>query len=403
MTGVAAQVCGRPDSEQRYKIETEFRKMGLPVQAWGTRKAICGDLSPVASFISYNYNTPMDHTAFEGEAAQLLKEVEDEYGWLYETKHSNGQLGRINYVVWSDVYICPSCNREIIFWEVAVDREEGSVRDEFHCNQCNALNTKRNISKAKTTLYDSIIGETITQTKTLPVLISYTCNRKRFEKTPDRSDLALIQKIEEMNIPYWFPKNKIPKGDKTGEPLREGFTHVHHFYTKRNLLALAKLYDCAKTGQLKLVINSIVQTLTSKLVRYNLGNRGNGPLSGTLYVSSLTAESNVFKMAEGKVTDFSKAFVAEHRNANYASSLTQTNLNDASIDYIFTDPPFGANIMYSELNFLWESWLRVRTNNKTEAIENKTQDKSTIDYQNIMTGCFKEYCRILKPGGWMTI
>ena len=33
-------------------------------------------------------------------------------------------------------------------------------------------------------------------------------------------------------------------------------------------------------------------------------------------------------------------------------------LKDNSVDYIFTDPPFGANIMYSELNFLPESWLR---------------------------------------------
>ncbi len=33
-----------------------------------------------------------------------------------------------------------------------------------------------------------------------------------------------------------------------------------------------------------------------------------------------------------------------------------------SIDYIFTDPPFGANIMYSELSFLLESWIKIKTN-----------------------------------------
>ena len=59
--------------------------------------------------------------------------------------------------------------------------------------------------------------------------------------------------------------------------------------------------------------------------------------------------------------------------------------------------------MYSELNFIWESWLKVFTDNKPEAIENKTQNKSTLEYQNIMLRCYKEYYRILKPGRWMTV
>ena len=59
--------------------------------------------------------------------------------------------------------------------------------------------------------------------------------------------------------------------------------------------------------------------------------------------------------------------------------------------------------MYSELNFLWESWLKVKTNNISEAIENKALGKSLLDYQNLMTQCFKEYYRVLKPSRWMTV
>jgi hypothetical protein len=59
--------------------------------------------------------------------------------------------------------------------------------------------------------------------------------------------------------------------------------------------------------------------------------------------------------------------------------------------------------MYSELNFLSESWLKVRTNNLKEAIENKAQGKSLLDYQELMTECFKEYQRVLKSGKWMTV
>src|SRR5690606_11325425 len=56
-----------------------------------------------------------------------------------------------------------------------------------------------------------------------------------------------------------------------------------------------------------------------------------------------------------------------------------------------------------ELNFLWEAWLKVFTNNQPEAIENKAQGKSLPEYHRLMTECFREYFRVLKPGRWMTV
>jgi len=61
------------------------------------------------------------------------------------------------------------------------------------------------------------------------------------------------------------------------------------------------------------------------------------------------------------------------------------------------------NLMYSELNFIWESWLNVKTNNKQEAIVNKIQSKGLMEYQDLMTQCFKEYFRVLKPNRWITV
>lgn len=59
--------------------------------------------------------------------------------------------------------------------------------------------------------------------------------------------------------------------------------------------------------------------------------------------------------------------------------------------------------MYSELNFIWEAWLKVLTNNKTEAIINKAQGKQLFEYQSLMVKCFLEYFRLLKPGRWITV
>lgn len=74
-----------------------------------------------------------------------------------------------------------------------------------------------------------------------------------------------------------------------------------------------------------------------------------------------------------------------------------------SVDYLFVDPPFGDNIMYSELNFLLESWLKIRTDNATEAIESPSQKKGADEYRRLMNKCFREAYRVLKPGRWITI
>ena len=84
-------------------------------------------------------------------------------------------------------------------------------------------------------------------------------------------------------------------------------------------------------------------------------------------------------------------------------SMSNSSIPSASVDYLFFDPPFGANIMYSELNFIWESWLNVFTNIQKEAIENNSQNKSLDDYRKLMIECFKEAHRVLKPGRWMTV
>jgi len=453
MTGVAAQLCGDRKTVESlgykvddqgiiYQQEDETDESGKKRTVWkpfsrlGARRAVLNDLSPAATFIAYNYNTPVDVQAFEREAKRILKEVEEECGWMYRTLHTasfsteqrelgdewaeklkacktaeeirallspqSSVLGTINYTVWSDVFVCPECTQEVVFWEAAVDKEAGKVHDEFPCPHCGARLTKRAMDRAWVTKYDKAIGQTVRQAKQVPVLINYSVGSQRAEKEPDAFDLALIEKIEGLDISYWFPTDRMPEGYNTEQPkVSHGLTHVHHFYTKRNLWvlgAISKLLD-AKTRP---VFQSIVATLCSRLVRYK-GNHGNGPLSGTLYVSSLIAETRPTWVMPGKVRDFAKAFAAPSYSYVETRSTSFLRLKGHDVDYIFTDPPFGGNLMYSELNFLWEAWLKVFTNNKPEAIENKVQGKGLPEYQRLMTECFKEYYRVLKPGRWMAV
>ena len=147
----------------------------------------------------------------------------------------------------------------------------------------------------------------------------------------------------------------------------------------------------------------------TKMSRY--GSR-TGNVSGTLYVPSLIKCLNMLEYIKRKLYG-AKGIVkplGTISNFKHGDVFLQTNsLDDIlvmptnSVDYIFTDPPFGANLNYSELNFIWESWLKVRTNVKPEAIINKVQNKSLLEYQQLMTECFEEYYRVLKPNRWMTV
>jgi DNA modification methylase len=425
MTGVAAQLCGDRSVVQAlgYRVEADGtilaqeqsngRAIWKPFSKLGARRAILSDLSPAATFIAYNYNNPTDVHAFEQEAKQILVEVESECGWMYLTLHSDGKKsGRINYTVWSDVFTCPQCAGEVVFWRAAVDKGAGQVRDEFPCPHCSAQLTKRNMERAWTTIFDSELNEPVRQAKRVPVLINYSVGKQRFEKEPDASDLALIEKIESAGQRYWYPTNRMMIGGETRRNDPIGITHVHHFFTRRSLAAFSSLFTRLRSplARLALLGGYTVGLRTARFLPLRWIQKDTGPMkphtAGTLYVPSLSGEQNWLNIFESRVLASKRGIAVNHRT-NWSllatGSATDTFIQDDQVDYIFLDPPFGSNLMYSELNYLWEAWLKVVTNISFEAIENKAHGKNLDDYRYLMTSCFQEAFRVLKPGRWMTI
>lgn len=436
MTGVAAQLCGDKTTVESldYKVQADgtiLDENGKAFSKLGARRAILNDLSPAAAFIAYNYNTPVNMAEFEKEAKRILAEVEKECGWMYLTLHNpnpeqiergvsllkksnnpqvdiqNSRLsfGKINFTVWSDVFTCPECAGEIIYWDAAVDKEADKVQDNFPCSHCNTNLTKSNLARAWITKFDEAINQTVKQAKQVPVLINYSVGKKRFKKIPDIFDFNLIESIENIDNYCWFPTNIIPKGDKTGEPLRIGIKHIHHFYTSRNLLTLSTAKNKSK-GRSLFVITAIIRTL-SKMFRWAPGGKHTAGTSGTLYIPSISHEYPIFGAIERRLALYEELLNVlsnfKQNSTVTCGSASSISMSNNSVKYIFTDPPFGSNLMYSELNFISEAWLKVFTDNKLEAIENKIQGKKLLEYQELMAQCFEEYYRVLKPGHWMTV
>jgi hypothetical protein len=325
---------------------------------------------------------------------------------MYETAHSENRKGQINYTVWSEVFVCNTCSSEIVFTDVM--RQDEDLKQGIVCPNCQAEQKKRDLTRAKTTVYDNVLQKAIVVPKAKAVLINYQVNGINYQKTPDAEDLNKFEKIESLQIPFWFPTERLPDGDESRRNDKIGITHVHHFYNKRALFALSFLRnEISQNGNLKLwfVFEQGVIGL-SRMNRYSPSHysQNNRNLSGTLYIGSQHSEVSLKYAYTNKIKKALKALnVIKFNNPISTHSATDIFITENSIDYIFTDPPFGANLMYSELNFLWEAWIKVITNSKDEAIENNFQGKSILEYQGLMTKCFEEYYRVLKPGKWMTV
>ena len=116
MTGVAAQMCGALSREHRRAFEARWKGLGLRKYKWGARRVILSDLSPAATAIAGGYNLSLKIKTLERLAQKILKETEDELGWMYETLHTDGETkGIVGYTVWSEIFACPECSNEVVF------------------------------------------------------------------------------------------------------------------------------------------------------------------------------------------------------------------------------------------------------------------------------------------------
>jgi hypothetical protein len=407
MAGVAAQMCGAPDAEFRAQIERE-----MPGVQWGARRALLCDLSPAASFIAHCYNTAFDPGLFTAEARRILRTVQERYGWAYTTT-VNGRSYPVDYFVFSDVFLCANCGGEIVFLDAALT-DAGAVREPFPCSHCGAEGRKRTLERAFVTEMDPVLEKPIRRAKVELALVAYRGARGRATKKADKADRALLRRAEALEIPDWFPVERMGDGDEGRRNDAIGLTHLHHFFTRRALASLAALWAEARRADRRVrdyLLFTVEQNIwgMSRLARYvpTHFSQVNQYLSGTLYVGSQVVDVAPEYILEGKIARLTRVLAAQRAFGPGATvwcgSLTATPCPDNAVDYIFVDPPFGANLSYSDLNFLWEAWLRVRTNVRTEAVVSTAHAKGLGDYQALMTACFRECYRILKPGRWMTV
>jgi len=121
------------------------------------------------------------------------------------------------------------------------------------------------------------------------------------------------------------------------------------------------------------------------------------------------------KTLKGKSEKIKAGDAVRNTASIHCGSSTDLHAIDAaSQDLVITDPPFGGLLHYSELSDFFYVWLRLALKEKypdlfgpeytpktLEAVSNKARNPDNPDafYERLLTACWSEAHRILKPGG----
>ena len=392
------------------------------------RKAVAIDRSPAATFITKNYCTPVDVEELKEAFAELKRKVAPEIEWLYETRCDRCEgKATTNFTLYSQVFQCSRCMNKVALFD-CVDVEgqtaKGKPKKVKVCPHCYQRG-HREVIRSQSQKFGSV-----------PVLVNYIClegceptksERRRNDADPKKRkyfedyELSKLSAIEAEDMPYWYPKGY----DMTGFSRYQrdalyyyNISEVSDLFTKRNLRALAAYYDAANKFSssdirdvIKFGLNSIVLAM-SRMQGYVEDPRfPNQLMRGTYYIPQISREYPVHDWLDGKLKNLIAGY---HRISEEAtgqpvvistqSALDMSNVTTASVDYIFTDPPYSGTQQYGELNFVWEAWLNFDTHwQDEEIIVNEVRGKTESDWAEMMRQAMAECYRILKPGRWLSL
>ncbi len=284
-------------------------------------------------------------------------------------------------------------------------------------------------------------GETVTliascwdrDTKTLKD-VRYECRRcmKRYIDVPSSQDLDLLSTIEARPIPRGLPDMEFPEGITFNQGRREAGPRFSYLFTHRNLLALYALRSAIQTESEKTTKSILTFAFTSmlRLASKMTPVRPSRPFSSFWAINSYWVppefmEQNVWELfdsaVQGKqgilkgkeesnesihVWKPAKRFEDLAKNANLllmnqnVLELSKLIPND-SIDYVFTDPPYGGAVPYAELSTLWALWLGLKMDFDDEITINDAKDFDY--YHKMLLAAFRQVYRVLKPDRYLTV
>lgn len=375
------------------------------------RKAALSDISVLGQHIAFGYLSEVTPSALRAAAKAAMSQARKAIGDLYNTRRASDQkVVELTRTVWSFTYKCPACSKELVYYEQLSSKGAPPKA----CPSCNGPFVRRNWPR-----YEDV-----------PVEVVVTGEDGRLTPQPVSSfDLKMIAKASRDDRQKQVPSLTISKDremySRSGLG-KAGLTATKRFFSPRNAIALLELWraiDGVQDESLKRKLRFVFTAILPRASRRYQWS-AQRPLNAqnqTYYIAPVYYEWNVFElfgrkveaalradeelMSGGGVPLFSRA---SPKNVSYqlASADRLAHLKDASIDYVFTDPPFGSNIFYSDMSLFHEAWLGQTTDNAHEAVVHTTgkrKNGAEERYERLLRAAFAEAFRVLKDGRYMSV
>ena len=373
------------------------------------RRARLSDISVLGQHIARGYLTEVPGEALREAVAEVIPRAQEAMGSLYETNRAaDGKRVELIRTVWSFRYRCPRCDCELVYFEHLDERG----RPPNGCLSCGAAFVRRSWRRVDDVPVQVVVhgvgGRQVEQT-----VASFDWRNIRAAQQDPR-----VRRIPSLPIePYREMYGRSGLG-------KSGMIETAMFFSPRNAVALLELWTAIGgiinrdiREKLRFAFTAILPRASK---RYQWSpTRPLNAQNQTYYIAPVYYEWNVFDLFSRKVSAAIRANDALFRREplfrelaiqdvtyDIASADRLDHLERESIDYVFTDPPFGSNIFYSDMNIFQEAWLGRATDHTSEAVVHTTGKKKNgaMDrYARLLGDSFREACRILKPGRYMSI
>jgi DNA modification methylase len=233
---------------------------------------------------------------------------------------------------------------------------------------------------------------------------------------------ASDKKIEKYEIEEWFPKGvKLPSNADC--------EYVEDLFGKRELIILSKLLEEIKKVRNRKIREILVFTFSGILHRasrtYFIDKKQEGGGNSGIFTKfrywvpphpdvrdTWELFKTRFKIVK-RAKEYSNRIIGDFYKENDTFKVfkdSATNLTkyfpENSIDYIYTDPPYGAHIAYLDLTTMWDAWLGFKVtgkDRKLEVIEGGDQEHTKEDYLNLLEQSIAQMCEVLKKDGWLSL
>jgi DNA modification methylase len=369
------------------------------------RRSEMSDISALGVHIGSGYLNLLDASTLHAAASRVEVRARERFPGAYEHRCARCAARAIlSRRVWTVVYECQSCHAPVNFY-AALETSDWR-KQEMVCSACNSrFETRKGQRRGEVAVIDTV---------------ACGCTRTLIDQPPtDPVGIADPKEVRPPSIAIG-PELQMYQASALA---KHGLNSTADFFSGRNLAMLTALRDAILQERDSRIRNKLMFAFTAILPRASKRYQWSRqrPLNASnanYYIAPVFYEWNVLDLFGRKVRAVSRSDdeIREERhrrrlNGNLCSryragSAARLDLADGSVDYVFTDPPFGSNIFYSDMNLFQEAWLGSVTDPSDEAVVDRGRKRGRRDagrYERLLTEALQEAHRVLKPEGWMSL